>query len=724
MSTSSIIGRTLGGKYQIKQLVGRGGMATVYRGYQADVERDVAVKVLPTNPALGDEFAERFRLEARTIARLQHPHILPLYDYGVEDGILYLVTAYIGGGTLSDRIARGPLPLNEVDTLLRQIAPALDYAHRQGIIHRDIKPANILISAEGYPLLADFGIAKLVEGDAGLTATGGLIGTPAYMAPEQVQGLSVGPSADIYSLGVVVFEMLSGRQPYTAETPMQVLVKHMAEPVPPLSTAVAGLPAALDAVLARALAKSVELRYPTAAAFATEYGQVAHQAGSTVGVPLPAEAGVPFTLKLPDTPPSTPAPLPTPPPTSPPTQPPTITTAGGQPVLLLGGLGVIVVLVLVIAVLVLATLNRDNPVAIVSDPTPTSTISPTLPSAGIPTLPAVVVASPRPVGRLTFSTANQIGDTANLRLERLAPTAPGMSYAVWLLNGETGDRLGLGALTVDPTGSGILSYTDPEGRPLPTLFNIVAITREAFVEDAPTAAPVYGGRVPIELTHALRAILVSAEDGANGESLLAGALGEGEIAALHAGLAAEAGSAAGMHTHAEHAVNILLGTQDDLDNNGRGENPGRSQLGVPYYLDAIAARLDEALDDSRGAGRRPAARLNQIGEQLAALFGLELDVRRLQGDAELIRVCLNNARARTEQIAELERALLAASSVEAVAAQASDARQTADYLVNGFDLNRNGQIEAFEGECGLRQIPVFSVIMGSIDVFPLETVAP
>ena len=719
MSTSSIIGRTLGGKYQIKQLVGRGGMATVYRGYQADVERDVAVKVLPTNPALGDEFAERFRLEARTIARLQHPHILPLYDYGVEDGILYLVTAYIGGGTLSDRIARGPLPLNEVGTLLRQIAPALDYAHRQGVIHRDIKPANILISAEGYPLLADFGIVKLVEGDAGLTATGGLIGTPAYMAPEQVQGLSVGPSADIYSLGVVVFEMLSGRQPYTAETPMQVLVKHMAEPVPPLSAAVAGLPPALDAVLARALAKSVELRYPTAAAFAAEYEQVARQAGGTVGVPLPAGAGAAFTLKLPDTPPSTPAP----PPTSPPTQPPTIVTAGGQPALLLGGLGVIVVLVLVIAVLVLATLNRDNPATVVSAPTPTSALSPTRPGTEIPTLPAVVAASPRPVGRLTFSTANQIGDTANLRLERLAPTGPGMSYAVWLLNGETGDRLGLGALTVDPTGSGVLSYTDPEGRPLPTLFNIVAITREAFMEAAPTAAPVYGGRVPIELTRALRAILVSAEGDAGGESLLAGALGEGEIAALHAGLAAEAGSAAGMHTHAEHAVNILLGTQDDLDNNGRGENPGRSQLGVPYYLDAIAARLDEALDN-RGAGRRPAARLNQVGEQLAALFDLELDVRRFQGDAELIRVCLNNARARTAQITELERALLAAPSVEAVAAQASDARQMADRLVNGFDLNNNGQIEAFEGECGLRQIPVFSVIMGSIDVFPLETVAP
>ncbi|GIL08495.1 MAG: hypothetical protein BroJett033_0060 [Chloroflexota bacterium] len=718
MSTSSIIGRTLGGKYLIKQLVGRGGMATVYRGYQADVERDVAVKVLPTSPALGDEFVERFRLEARTIARLQHPHILPLYDYGVEDGILYLVTAYIGGGTLSDRIARGPLPLGEVNTLLRQIAPALDYAHRQGVIHRDIKPANILISTEGYPLLADFGIAKLVEGDSGLTATGGVIGTPAYIAPEQVQGLPVGPSADIYSLGVVVFEMLAGRQPYQAETPMQVLVKHMAEPVPPLSAAVAGLPPALDAVLARALAKNVELRYPTAAAFAADYGRVAQEAADTVGMPQPPAAGTASTVRLPDTPAGAPVPPPTPPPTQP--QP----AAGGTPpALLLGGLGVIAALVLVIVVLVLTTLNRGGPTVVSDSPTATDAASAALPTAqpAPPTAPAAALA--RPLGRLTFSTANQIGDTANLRLERLAPTAPGMSYAVWLLNSETGDRLGLGALTVDPTGSGVLSYTDPEGRPLPTLFNSVAITREELLEDAPTGAPTYGGRVPIELTRALRAILVSAAGDANGGGLLAGALSEGEIAALHAGLAAEAGNAAGMHTHAEHTVNALLGTQDDLDNNGRGENPGRSKLGIPHFLDLITARLDEALD-SRGADRPPADGQNQPGERLAALFGIEPDMRRLQGDAEVIRVCLNNAYTRTEQTVELERALLAATSVEAVTAQAGEARQTADRLINGFDLNGNGQIEAFEGECGLRQIPVLSVIMGSIDIFPLEAVAP
>ncbi|MGQ9888591.1 MAG: serine/threonine-protein kinase [Aggregatilineales bacterium] len=718
MSKPAMIGRTLGGKYEIKQLIGKGGMATVYRGYQADVDRDVAVKVLLLNPALSEEFAERFRLEARTIARLQHPHILPLYDYGVEDGILYLVTAYVSGGTLSDRIARGPLPVDEVDTLLRQIAPALDYAHRQGIVHRDIKPANILITAEGHPLLADFGIAKLAEGDARLTATGGLIGTPAYMAPEQVQGLQVGPSADIYSLGVVVFEMLSGRQPYTAETPMQVLVKHIAEPVPALSTAVEGLPPTLDAVLALALAKNPEQRYPSAAAFAADYSRAICGAVNTVGTPLPAAADTSHTINLLDTPaPGTAgaAPPTSPPTTPPPTQPQTIIAAGGQPVLL-AGLGVIAVLVLVIAVLVLATINRDNPVIVAGSPTaaagpPTPTVE-----AGQPvqSAPAAV----RPLGRLTFSTANRIGDTANLRLERLAPTEPGMSYAVWLLNTDTGDRLGLGALTVDPLGNGVLSYTDPEGRSLPTLFNTVAITRETFMEDAPTTAPRYGGRVPVALTRALHEILISSEASAGGESSLDGALEEDEFAALHAGLAAEASSVAGMHAHAEHTINILLGAEDDLDGNGRGENPGRSKRGVPYFLDLIVARLDAAIE-----GSEPET-LTASDPNLAALLALEPDTRRLHSDAELIRVCIDNTYRRVQQLIELERALLAATSTDAAAPQAAEALRVADQLINGFDLNRNGQIEAFEGECGLRQIPVFSVIVGSVDVLPLETNTP
>src|SRR5690606_20735111 len=174
-----------------------------------------------------DGYITRFQQEARTIARLQHPHIISVYDYGEEDGTLYLVSPLIDGGTLSDRIRKGALSPVETESLLRQIGQALDYAHRNGVIHRDIKPDNVLLDREGNALLTDFGIAKIIEGSTALTATGGLVGTPAYMSPEQGQGLPVDYRTDLYSLGVVVFEMLTGRQPYDADTPMQVVFKHI-----------------------------------------------------------------------------------------------------------------------------------------------------------------------------------------------------------------------------------------------------------------------------------------------------------------------------------------------------------------------------------------------------------------------------------------------------------------------------------------------------------------
>ena len=169
MSTS-LVGQKLG-KYQVTEQLGQGGMATVYKAYQPEIDRYVAIKVLPQALAADTQFVKRFRLEARTIARLQHPHILPLYDYGDENGILYLVMAYAESGSLADRIRQGAIPLPEIEHIFDEVSSALDYAHRQNVIHRDIKPDNILIDHEGHSLLSDFGIVKLMENSAGATAT-------------------------------------------------------------------------------------------------------------------------------------------------------------------------------------------------------------------------------------------------------------------------------------------------------------------------------------------------------------------------------------------------------------------------------------------------------------------------------------------------------------------------------------------------------------------------
>jgi len=272
---TSLIGRKLG-KYEIVELLGRGGMATVYKAYQQEVDRFVAIKVLPPHPGQDAAFIDRFRLEARTIARLQHPHILPLYDYGDQDDILFLVMAFVSGGSLGERIARGPMPLAEVEIVLRQVASALDYAHRQGVIHRDVKPGNILLDGEGHALLADFGLVRIAEADTNLTASGGILGTPAYMSPEQGQGMAVAPSIDVYALGVVVYEMISGKQPYTAETAMQIVIKHITDPIPDIRAAVDGLPASLQDVIERALWKDPEQRYPTATEFARDFTRAIH----------------------------------------------------------------------------------------------------------------------------------------------------------------------------------------------------------------------------------------------------------------------------------------------------------------------------------------------------------------------------------------------------------------------------------------------------------------
>jgi serine/threonine protein kinase len=195
---SDLTGQTLE-RYEIAELVGEGGMATVYRARQPRLKRDVAIKVMLPSLAADPTFRERFEREAQAVANLRHPNILTVHDYGeTEDGQLYLVVEYVQGGTLRQRLEEG-LPLEEVVEILAQVAEALDCAHRQGVIHRDVKPNNILLTQDGRPLLADFGLVKPVEGDRRLTATGVMMGTPDYVAPEQAQGLATDGRADIYA---------------------------------------------------------------------------------------------------------------------------------------------------------------------------------------------------------------------------------------------------------------------------------------------------------------------------------------------------------------------------------------------------------------------------------------------------------------------------------------------------------------------------------------------
>ncbi|HEY4688799.1 MAG TPA: serine/threonine-protein kinase [Anaerolineae bacterium] len=266
-----LIGKKLGA-YEIGEPVGQGGMATVYKAYQPSMNRTVAIKVLPPQLAQNATFLARFRREAQVIAHLEHAHILPVYDYGESDGSVYIAMRYLDSGSLQKRIDAGRMPLRDIHKHLTQIASALDYAHQQGVVHRDIKPTNVLIDRQGDAFLTDFGIAKMVEGTLDLTGTG-VIGTPQYMSPEQGQGLEVDGRSDVYSLGIVLYEMLTGRLPFEAETPLAVVVKHITAPLPPARTFAPDLPEAIEAVLNKTLAKKPEDRYTTAGELAAALDQ-------------------------------------------------------------------------------------------------------------------------------------------------------------------------------------------------------------------------------------------------------------------------------------------------------------------------------------------------------------------------------------------------------------------------------------------------------------------
>ena len=706
-SSSSLIGRRLG-KYEITELLGQGGMATVYKGYQAEMDRFVAIKVLPPHPGQDRQFMDRFRLEARTVAQLQHPHILPVHDYGNEDGILYLVMAYVEGGSLKDRIDRGPLSIQETETILRQVASALDYAHRRNVVHRDIKPDNILLDGEGNAILSDFGIVKILEGDntGGLTGTGGVLGTPAYMAPEQSQGAEITPKADIYALGVIVFEMLTGQQPYQADTPMQVILKHISEPVPSLTEQVATLPPALEVVMINVLAKHPEDRYASATEFAQEFLRAQHNDGISITsipkssptqtervsiTPQPTETARPQHVTAPQ---ATVSPVYE----TGQTVPPPV-RHGTNPLLLLGGFAIIALLAVIIVLLVVSN-NQPQSVAVI--PTALATDVPPAATTVPSDVPATSVAASGPTavpvkifGGLSYSTTNELGDTINLEFDGVRQPPSGKRYTVWLKNTADDSVLNIGTMSPDGMGRGVHRYVDAENRLLPALYNAVLITVEDDAGDEPAGEVIYSGSTPDEVREALSEIFVSSENGVSGGSLYGGALAEAELSVIHTSLDhTDRYDHFGLLNRTEHTINILMNTEIDYDGNGIAENPG-FQLGLNHFLDQIDSRLDFDMT------------VENIPSELAS------DVLRVEH-------CLRNARQRLNQLVDLETGwgdLDPESVTEDFArAEISKSEATITNLIDGVDMNRNNQIEGFPGECGLRQIPAFGLLIGSMDI--------
>jgi serine/threonine protein kinase len=287
--TGDLTGKTLG-SYRVLEPLGRGGMAEVYKGYHPLLDRYVAIKVLHAHFSADAQFADRFQREAATVAKLRHPNIVQVHDFGVQDGISYMAMEYVEGITLKERLinaraAAAPLPWAESVSILQQVAAALDHAHAHGLVHRDVKPANILLrnsatDVKREVILTDFGIAKILEG-VQFTTTGMSMGTPDYMAPEQVHGEPVSARTDVYALGIVFFEMLTGVLPFSADTPVAVLLKHVSDAPPSPRLLVPTLPEAIDDVVQCALAKRPIERYASAGELAAAVAAIVPTPGDS-----------------------------------------------------------------------------------------------------------------------------------------------------------------------------------------------------------------------------------------------------------------------------------------------------------------------------------------------------------------------------------------------------------------------------------------------------------
>ncbi|MCB0166913.1 MAG: serine/threonine protein kinase [Anaerolineae bacterium] len=255
------------GQYRIVDIVGQGGMATVYKAYQPSVDRFVAIKMLSPDLTQDENFVKRFEIEAKAVASLEHPHILPLFDFGELNGTYYIVMRLIESGTLADLIYReASIPYDQIVKFITDIAAALDYAHSRGVVHRDIKSSNILVDPLKELFLTDFGLAKMMHGpyNPRVTDTGTVVGTAAYMAPERAAGDPIDGRSDIYSLGVVLFELLAGQLPFDGDTPMAVALKHIQDPIPSVREINPSVPPEFEAVVFKGMAKWPDERYQTA----------------------------------------------------------------------------------------------------------------------------------------------------------------------------------------------------------------------------------------------------------------------------------------------------------------------------------------------------------------------------------------------------------------------------------------------------------------------------
>ena len=679
------IGRTLG-RVRIESLVARGGIAEVYLGTHTTLQREVAVKILRNSFEDDPRTRERFELEARAVARLRHPNIVQVFDFDAIDGQPYIVMEYIRGPSLSSYLLalharKNRLELPVISRLLDGVASALQYAHEGGVVHRDVKPGNILLTSRSLQIapgstmpldfeavLTDFGLVRILNSSR-QTTIGQTAGTPAYMSPEQAMGLTTDGRTDIYSLGIVLYEMLSGDVPFDGETTMSVLLKHLNQAPAPIP----GLPPALQAVLDRALAKTADDRFENPKSFAVAFSESLQDTASAKTVSTVTHIATPNKTSKPSTPVASPRNY-------------------WRPALLAGAL---------ITLVGLGVWFRGM---LPAAATATPTVSP-LPDTSTP----AILVSLGPTGILQFHDGEALLDQATLLAEAMPAPPAGSQYEVRLVNG--GEKLSLGILSVNGEGRGSLIYDNPKRENLLATYSGVEVTintggasdangseRVAYFYALPDAPLAYIRELTVSspttpeqvgLIHGLRTNADQLEQAAR--ELLSNYESEDED---------------GTRKNAEAMLNILVGDQNldhyrDWNNDKLVTDPGDGygfllngdQLG---YVRAVYSHADYAVNAS-GVSRN------------------------IIVNGEDAKVCTQNLASWAPALRDQLLVILNAASLADMDAAVRRSAELANQMLNGIDLNEDGSVDALAGECGV--LAVYEAVYRMADM-PLLPVNP
>lgn len=668
------VGQILG-KVRIEKLLARGGTAEVYIGTHITLHREVAIKILQSNYSEQPHALERFQREAMVVGKLRHPNIIQVFDFDTtSDSNPYLVMEYIKGPSLLQYLnhlhKKGKqLQFIQIVRLMNALTSALQYAHDSGVVHRDIKPGNILLTSRSSdvilgkplppdfePILTDFGLVRFIDSTKHTTGSGQIAGTPAYMSPEQARGDLTDGHTDIYSLGIVLYELLAGHLPFEAETTMGLLMKHMSEPPAPIP----GLPPTMQMVIDRALAKNIDDRFQTPAEFGQAFTAAVENRSDYSTLEMLAERT---------------------------TLPPAKRLFGTTPQRrwIAPALGA-----LVIVALGAAALFNGIPTAANHTPTATETLTATAPSpsstsTSTSTLPPSILLGR--TGVLQFKNDTALADQAVLFAEALLSPPEGTQYETWLVNDK--ERLSLGILNVDALGKGQLTFTDMQGVNLLATYDSVEVTIEPNPDNNPktTGIVAYSYTLPAEGLPHIRYLLTSFPTTPDQKGLIHGLYANIQSIhelALAMQNAAENGRNADVLSNAEAIQNIIVGelSQDhkDWNEDGNLNDPGDGfglllNVRNQGYLEAVYATAD-AITNSEDASR----------QMLSYADGVKSSV-------------LNLAQW-TPELQNLTRAILSASNEDNLNGQAAAVAALTDKMLNGIDLDQNGTVDPKPGEGG------------------------